>query len=385
MPGARALEVRNTSRKRAGRSSGSLSLWPLATARRPGSEAFPVDTLRAMHAKFFRRFSFVALAGAAALLAASCGTGTSPTPTFSTPGSGQDALGVIAYIDPSGCIARVDAASGVPVAAPFCPSSRQGATSVTWIDSNSAAYVTAESRALGWQLVHFDSGKTETMDIIDAPRVFLIPPQFYSSLGERLSIDQEGVVSRDDAEADVRIFPPGTKPPDASTRLVAWSPDGQWVLLSTSTDKELWIVTREGQNPRQIATKSKGVASWFMPGVGATPHADLTCSVVTSQSFGCVTPLRLPRDAAVLANSDSSTIDFTWSACPGATGYEIRIFTDNFEKPVATAFVVGTFFHQPAAALPVAELRWRVRALIGPLPAPWSEERTLAVGASQAE
>lgn len=335
-----------------------------------------------MSAKQFVQYLLLAVGGTAALLAASCGTGGPSTPELSTLGSDTSDLGLIAYIDTSGCIARVDAANGSPPGAPFCPPSRQGATSVTWIDSKSAAYVTAESRALGWQLVHFESGKTQRMDIADAPRVLLIPPQFYSSRGERLSIDAEGVVSRDDADADVRIFPPAPKAPDDSTRLVAWSPDGEWVLLSTSTDKELWIVGRDGRNPTKIASASKGVASWFMPAVGATPHADLSCSVTTSQSFGCVTPLRLPLDGAtVVPTGADPTIDFTWSACPGATGYEVEVSGSVAGIPSLSAVVAGTFLHQSVDSLPGTALRWRVRALIGSVPAPWSEVRVVTVSA----
>lgn len=315
----------------------------------------------------------------AVLLFASCGAGNEPSTGIVQAPLAGDGLGVIAYIDTSACISRANAASGQPIGQPYCAESRAGITSVTWIDADSAAFVTNEARALGWQLVHFSTRQSETMPIADAPRVYLIPPQYYSSRGERLAVDENGVVSRADATGDARIFPPEGMRPDDSTRLVAWSPDGQWILLSTSVNKELWVVGRDGESPHRIAAESRGVAAWFMPSVGATPHADLTCSVTTSQSFDCETPLRLPIDGATVDAGSAGTVDFSWSACPGATGYLLEIYATDEAKPVVSAIVVGTFSHQPVSALPEGELRWRVRALIGSSPAPWSEARTISV------
>lgn len=319
------------------------------------------------------------VAAASALVLAGCGSGVD-TPSGGAPASAaDDALGVIAYINTQGCIARAAAASGQPLGQAYCADSRAGVTSVTWIDADSVAYATNEARALGWQIVHFSNRTSETMPIADAPRVFLIPPQFYSSRGERLAIDGDGVVSRADPDGDVRIFPPEGTKPDDSTRLVAWSPDGQWVLLSTSVDKEMWVVGRNGESPHRLVAESKGVAAWFMPSIGATPHADLTCSVTTSQSFGCVTPLRLPTDGTTYSLSDGGTVDFSWSACPGATGYLLEIYTTDENTPVFSTLVVGTYSHQPLAALPAGEVHWRVQAQIGASPAPWSVSRVLSV------
>ena len=318
---------------------------------------------------------------ATALLLAACGSSVSTPNPPTGPGTAAgaiDPLGTIAYVNTNGCIARVAPSSGQPIAAPYCPASRKGATSVTWIDADSAAYATDEARALGWQLVHFSTGVSEVMPVAEAPRVFLIPPQYYSPRGERLSIDGEGVVSLAADQGDIRIFPPPGKQPDNSTRLVAWSPDGDWVLLSTSTDKQLWIVGRTGESPRMMASASKGVAAWFMPSVGATPHADLTCSVTTSQSFGCVTPLRMPLEGSTFS-AVNSTIDFSWSSCPGATGYELLIYATDPSQPLLTTLVVGTFSHQSAASFPAGELHWQVRAHIGTFPAPWSQARTFTV------
>lgn len=330
------------------------------------------------------RVLFRRLAGAPVLalglVAAAC-TGSVTTPDQRAPAAATtaDPLGVIAFINTGGCIERVSAGTAQPVGQEYCAASRAGVTSLTWIDADSVAYATNEARALGWQIVHFSSRQSETMPIADAPRVFLIPPQYYSPKAERLAVDAEGVVSRVDSEGDVRIFPPDGKQPDSSTRLVAWAPDGNWVLLSTSTDKELWVVGRAGDNPHRVATASKGVAAWFMPAVGATPHADLTCSVTTSQSFGCVTPLRLPLDGAMVENTADAIIDFSWSACPGATGYVFEVYGADENAPLLTTVVVGTFTHQRASALPQGELHWRVRALIGASPAPWSVGRALTI------
>ncbi len=315
--------------------------------------------------------------------AAACSTGGGGVQTKDAPGDGQgDPLGVIAFINTAGCIERVSASTGQSAGQAYCAESRAGVTSVTWIDADSVAYATNEARALGWQIVHFSTRVSETMPIADAPRVFLIPPQYYSSTGERLAIDADGVVSRADSDADVRIFPLDGREPDDSTRLVSWSPDGEWVVLSTSVEKELWVVSRTGTEPHRIAQSSKGVAAWFMPAIGATPHADLTCSVTTSQSFGCVTPLRLPTEGTAFNAADGGTVDFSWSACPGATGYLFEVYAAGGAEPAIATIVVGTFSHQPVDDLPAGELRWRVRALIGASPAPWSEERLLTVAAA---
>lgn len=325
------------------------------------------------------RFPAAALLAALSLSVAACAPGDGSPAAPPVDGAATGALGVIAYINTGGCIERVSAASAEPTGQPYCAESRAGVTSLTWIDADSVAYATNEARAMGWQLVHFSTRASETMPIADAPRVLLIPPQYYSSKGERLAIDENGVVSRADAEGDVRIFPPEGNQPDDSTRLVAWSPDGEWIVLSTSVEKELWVVSRTGESPHRIAESSKGVAAWFMPEVGATPHADLTCSVTTSQSFGCVVPLRLPMEKMTVNAAAGGTVDFSWSACPGATGYLFEIYGPGGSAPIVSTIVVGTFSHQAVSGLPAGELRWRVRALIGSSPAPWSEERVLTV------
>lgn len=323
------------------------------------------------------------LAGVVLLLASACGAPSEAPSGGRAAVTPDDALGVIAYIDTHGCIARIAVSTNQLVSAPYCASSRKGVTSVTWIDADSVAFATDEARALGWQIVHFSTNTSETLPITDAPRVFLIPPQYYSPLGERLSVDGEGVVSRADDAGNVRIFPPDGMATDESTRLVAWSPDGQWVLLSASVEKDLWIVGRGGENPRRIASASRGVAAWFMPSIGATPHADLTCSVTTSQSFGCVTPLRLPTEGTSFSRAAGGTVDFSWSACPGATGYELEIYRADEKDPIFTTIVVGTFSHEAVASLPEGNLRWRVRALIGSFQAPWSPDRPFSITGAQ--
>lgn len=285
-------------------------------------------------------------------------------------------LGTIAFIDANGCISRIDAQSGGLVASPFCAPSRAGVQLVTWLDAGTAAYATAESKALGWQVVDFASGSSKRMEMAEAPRVFLIPPQFYSPRGEGLEIDEAGTVYRD----DVRIFPPESKSPDPATRLVTWSPDADWVLLSASTNKDLWIVGRSGENPRQLAAKSRGVASWFMPASGAMPHADLTCSVTTAASYSCMPALRTPLDNVLIrATGAAATLDLSWSACPGATGYEVEVYAAGSDSPAFRQVTAGTFSHPLLSSLPAGELRWRVRALIGPTPAPWAAERSVTI------
>ncbi len=334
-----------------------------------------------------RRLAFGGAVGVLAVLAASCGAGeTPPVGQAGTPAprSAGDALGTIAFVDDDGCITRVAAATGQATGTPFCAESRAGITSVSWLDAGSAAFATAEARALGWRKVTFATGDVETMLVAEAPRVFIIPPQFYSPRGEQLEVDDTGVVYRAAETGGVRIFPPAGQDADPSTRLVTWSPDGDWVLLSTSTDKELWMVGRDGASPRRIAASSKGVASWFMPAVGATPHADLTCSVITAGSFSCAAALRSPEPGATLDPLESEgMLDLTWSTCPGATGYQLVVATRE-GTVLVDRISVGTYFHEELAAVGVTgatDLVWKVRALIGPRQAPWSEERPLRVAA----
>jgi len=324
-------------------------------------------------------FAAVSLLFAALALAGCSGPVRTPAGNVSTGGAEGDPLGVIAFVNTQGCIERVFAASGESAGEPFCASDRAKITAITWMDADSLAFGTNEGRALGWQLLRVSTGLAEAMPIAEAPRVLLIPPQFYSSRNERLDIDAKGVVSRVDEVENVRIFPPEGRDPDTSTRLVAWSPDGQWVLLAATTSKDLWVVGRDGSNPHRVASASRGVASWYMPAVGATPHADLTCSVVTEQSYGCAVPLRQPSDGATIIGTPGETADFGWSACPGATGYVFELYAEGSNTPLYSTIVVGTFLHRPLDTLPDSRVRWRVRALIGTLAAPWSEERTFSV------
>jgi len=324
-----------------------------------------------------RRLALVALAISGGL-ATACGVQSDPAGSGSgAPAGAQGAAGVIAFVDSSGCIARVEAATGQSVGSPFCTSSKAGVTSLVWLDADSAAYATAESRALGWQVVNFSTGATAKMDMAEAPRVSIIPPQFYSPRGEDLDIDKSGVVGRMEGESLKRIFPPEGVAPDESTRLVTWSPDADWVLLSTSTDKELWVVGRNGQNPTKLVERSRGVATWFVPSAGAMPHADLTCSVTTAGSFSCQPALRLPADGDSVRRNSGATLDLSWAPCPGATGYEVEIYTGDSVDPAIRRVVAGAFSHHNVDSLPTGTARWRVRALIGPTPAPWSPERTV--------
>jgi hypothetical protein len=241
---------------------------------------------------------------------------------------------------------------------------------VTWIDGDRLAFVTAEGRALGWQLVDFRTGRVTVMDMQEAPRVFLIPPQYWSPRGEQVEVDRAGVATVSTSEGRLAVFPRPGEDADPTTRLVAWSPDANSLLLSVTTGKGLWVVGRDGSNPRQIATASRGAATWWMPRVGATPHADLTCSVIVEGSYTCLPGVRGPVDGG-------TTFDFAWSPCPGATGYEVQVL-DSSGKVVFEVLTAGNFAHLPKARMPAGEHTWRIRSLIGPNPAPWSEPAPFA-------
>jgi|GEM_PF-4530891 len=317
----------------------------------------------------------LAILGLAAAVAVAACSGEGPQGRPSPGGTAAPGgRGTIAYVDKDGCIARADGSTGAAVAAPFCANSRGGVGAVTWIDGQRLAFTTAEARGLGWQLVDFATGRVEVMDMQEAPRVFLIPPQYWSPRGEQVRIDSEGVATVEAEGGPVRVFPPAGGDPDATTRLVAWSPDADSLILSVSTSKELWIVERDGTKPRRLAAASRGVASWWIPHVGATPHADLTCSVIVEGSYTCLPGVRPP----VLG---TATADFGWSPCPGATGYEFQVL-DGGGEVVFERVVAGNYLHVPLAGLPRGDLRWKMRALIGPSPAPWTEEAAFPAAAS---
>jgi hypothetical protein len=307
-----------------------------------------------------------------AFVAGACSGGSTnqSAPSGDDPAVGSG--GTIAFVDKNGCISRVSGATGATVAAPFCTTSRAGVTALTWIDGRRLAFTTAEARALGWQLVDFDTGRVEVMPMQEAPRVFLIPPQYWSPMGEQLEVDASGVATVEADTGPVRVFPPPESKPDPATRLVAWSPDAGALILSVTTGKDLWVVGRDGANPRRIAEATRGVASWWMPRVGATPHADLTCSVIVEGSYACLPGVRSPVVG-------SGEVAFSWSPCPGATGYEFEVLDASGATIFATV-TAGQFLHVPFSALPSGASTWRMRSLIGPSPAPWTTPASFPAG-----
>lgn len=311
----------------------------------------------------------------AALILAGC-SGGSATQGGDTPGPPAGASrGTIAFVDANGCIARVDGGTGKAVAQPFCTSSRAGVTSLTWLDEDRLAFNTAEGKGLGWQVVNFTTNAVEVMPMVEAPRVSIIPPQYWSPRGEQVRVEggRALVIS---SESIIQVYPQASRQTDRSTRLVAWSPDADAVILSVTTNKELWVVDRDGDGARKVASASKGIASWWMPHVGATPHADLTCSVIVEGSYTCLPGVRGPREG-------ETTYDFAWSPCPGATGYEFEVL-DSAGKRVYSTVTSASFLHVPRGGLDSGEFTWRIRSLIGPEPAPWSEAQPLTPAASLA-
>ncbi len=320
-------------------------------------------------------------AALATLLVACVGGASDPAVVTKTVSAPPD-MGTIAYVDAGGCIARVPA-NGTPATdQPFCPQTRQGVTYVAWQDAASIAYVTPETAALGWRLVDFRAKTDELLPVDESPRIRILTtaPWYRSVQGEAVEVGSGGVVSRIENGQRIAIFTPGAGNGATGTaRLATWSPDSQWLLLFVSPGDALWVVRRDGSSAWQVAASSRGQVAWFMPGVGALPHLDLTCTTVAA--FDCTPAPQSPQRGAKVVASPDGTVHLTWSVCPGATGYEVEVLPAGSDVPVISHLSVGTTFRVPVSALSGGgNWRWRVRSLIGDRAAPWSEEAAFALG-----
>jgi outer membrane protein assembly factor BamB len=104
----------------------------------------------------------------------------------------------------------------------------------------------------------------------------------------------------------------------------------------------------------------------------------------------CVPRLLSPEAGAVLDNgrdgvrSDDITWDFAWSACPGATRYQLYVIGPRAEYPAVDATIGGTTHHYACPGCYVVEgyrlgWAWRVRAGTDEGWGPWSGERLFDV------
>ncbi len=304
------------------------------------------------------------------VLAAGCGRAAGSDAEPGAPATRD--RGAIAYIDGEGCIAWVQLASGA--GARHCPATRSRVTALTWLDASTIAFVTPELARTGWR--GFDTTRREEfpLDPLESPRILQVgAPQYYSVLGERIDIEDGAATwtAASGAERRTLLAPGNGRGPFA---MVTWAPDGEGVILAEGPAKALWVVDQTGANARRIAAASSGVASWFVPGVGAMPHTDLTCTLPSEATYRCQpAPWRPLADEPVRSGE---VVVLAWTACPGATGYEVEL-----RDPGGALLHRAVSAGQTQRVVPAVPgvSTWRVRALVGGVPGPWGEARQLSV------
>lgn len=330
-----------------------------------------------MGGRGIRRAVPLAAAVATALAASAC-TGADETAPQAAPPAGPTAPGSIAFIDRDRCISVIPAAGGD--VDQYCPKTRTGVASLTWLDASTVAFVTEERLRAGWSGYDINTGVETVLTLAESPRIVQAGvPQFYSIEGERVEAGPGGEVIRtsSDGASSVTVLTPALAGSDGLLALATWSPDGDWLLLRQGTEKALWVVSEDGESPHRIAGESRGAVSWFIPSAGAMPHADLTCTLPTPATYLCQPLLRAPADAATARLADG-WLPLTWSLCPGATGYQLEVTTGGGAQPVVTHVSAATAYRFVAPA--AGTYAWRVRPLIGESPGPWSETRTVTIG-----
>lgn len=118
--------------------------------------------------------------------------------------------------------------------------------------------------------------------------------------------------------------------------------------------------------------------------IGAVAAVAVTGLTVAGSSFAAA--LTAPSSTSPFSTVDAhKNVELTWTAVAGATSYEIQLLDDDnldvaqhleATSPIARWTVPVT--------IPTGEYRWRVRALTGKTPGPWSELNTLVRGWEQA-
>lgn len=297
--------------------------------------------------------------------------GAAPLSPGAAPAAARDP-GTIAYLETAGCIAWVPLAGGPPGRA--CPATRGGVSAITWLDARTIAYVTPELARTGWRAIRTDTGEDIALHPAESPRIYQVgAPQFYSVLGDRIDIEAGAAVFTSADGSDRRtLLAPG--PGRGAVAMVTWSPDGEGAVLAEGAAKALWVVSRSGGEPRRVAAASSGIVSWFVPAAGAMPHADLTCTLPGESTWRCEPQPWQPAEGAPAAAGEEVVL--TWSACPGATGYELEITAPGGAVIVSRISAAqAQRFTPPAPGV----YTWRVRSRIGSAPGPWGPPRTLTV------
>ena len=119
--------------------------------------------------------------------------------------------------------------------------------------------------------------------------------------------------------------------------------------------------------------------------------ASLGCAPTTTPQAAatCVPELLTPAPDAVVDNGRTDAYeaivdDFAWTACPGAVMYELQRGRTDPTSALPALRVAGTSYRRVELGSYVADhnlsgWRWRVRALVGDVWQPWSEERAYTV------
>ncbi|MGD9932104.1 MAG: hypothetical protein AB7T37_00145 [Dehalococcoidia bacterium] len=309
------------------------------------------------------------------LLAALCwgcgGSNADPGPVLAA------GAGTLVYVDPSGCIVRVDLAADTQAGQTVCPQTAQGVIAVAWLDARRIAYVTPESERIGWRYYDYATGGDGMLIPGEGPpAIHAGPVQPYSIFGELVEVDAVGTVTIRAGDTVRAIY---SGPPSSNDlalpQLLTWSPDAQWIVLERSRQRALTIVSRDGSRVLDIADASRGLISWFMPAAGATPHMDFTCGLPSPEAYACSPLLR-----AAVPGPLGEDVLLTWQSCTGATGYEIEVTSAASGEVVVHEVVAATGYRLVPADIGSAaggELRWRVRPFIGNDRAAWSGAGTI--------
>jgi len=182
--------------------------------------------------------------------------------------------GEILYVDDDGCIVRARA-SGERRERVKCVG--DAVSTVSWVDADTIGYGVARP-GQNWVELDLATGEERA---VDASARFE-PPNPVSPQGERIDIDEDGLVYRLNGTERTKVFD-FDGPEHQRPWLVTWSPDGQWVLLRYRD--ELWIVSRDGSIKGTLASTRPwpNEGSWWIDGHGYRPS-------VTIQPGGATPP-----------------------------------------------------------------------------------------------
>jgi len=182
--------------------------------------------------------------------------------------------GELLYQNEDGCIMRA-AASGASREEVWCTGERFGGGGVTWVDSDTIAYVSHEKGRGALYEVDLNTREERvSSSVVTGPQYGPGGPR--GPDGETITVDQDGTVHlvKGGTRTEIADFDgTGHNFPNATL----WSPDGQWILLQYYPPRgnngyELWVLSRDGKTSGTIAKDVQGFGtSWRIDGVGITP------------------------------------------------------------------------------------------------------------------